>query len=142
MKRDTPYRQLHSDFLPSYALVDHILHPIANPLVTVYKAVCKRSGETVVLKSYQLSAICELYQHQIFREVGLHASLTHEHVVALRAAFQVWQQASATTSWPTRVVCGLCTWVGASMCDLVMHTHSMPNFEHFPFLVNSLDAGG
>lgn len=55
----------------------------------VYKAVCKRSNEVVVLKSYQLSAICELYQHQIFREVGLHACLEHEHVVQLSAAFQV-----------------------------------------------------
>lgn len=54
----------------------------------VYKAVCKRSNEVVVLKSYQLSAICELYQHQIFREVGLHASLAHENVVQLTAAFQ------------------------------------------------------
>lgn len=55
----------------------------------MYKAVCKRSNEIVVLKSYQLSAICELYQHQIFREVGLHASLAHENVVQLSAAFQV-----------------------------------------------------
>eukprot|EP00878_Enallax_costatus_P023847 GHUV01025401.1.p1 GENE.GHUV01025401.1~~GHUV01025401.1.p1 ORF type:complete len:365 (+),score=61.91 GHUV01025401.1:110-1204(+) len=54
----------------------------------VYKAVCKRSNEVVVLKSYQLSAICELYQHQIFREVGLHAALEHENVVQLSAAFQ------------------------------------------------------
>lgn len=55
----------------------------------VYKAVCKRSNQVVVLKSYQLSAICELYQHQIFREVALHASLKHEHVVQLSGAFQV-----------------------------------------------------
>jgi hypothetical protein len=55
----------------------------------VYKAVCKRSNEIVVLKSYQLSSICELYQHQIFREVGLHACLAHENVVQLSAAFQV-----------------------------------------------------
>jgi len=49
-----------------------------------------------VLKSYQLSAICELYQHQIFREVSLHASLTHENVVTLYAAFQVrWVVAAA-----------------------------------------------
>jgi hypothetical protein len=33
----------------------------------VYKAVCRRTREVVVLKSYQLSAICELYRHQIFR---------------------------------------------------------------------------
>lgn len=58
-------------------------------LSAVYKAICKRTNETVVLKSYQLSSICELYQHQIFREVGLHASLEHENVVQLNAAFQV-----------------------------------------------------
>jgi hypothetical protein len=33
----------------------------------VYKGVCKRSREVVVLKSYTLSSVCELYQHQIFR---------------------------------------------------------------------------
>ncbi|GBF93487.1 aurora protein [Raphidocelis subcapitata] len=54
----------------------------------VYKAVCRRTREVVVLKSYQLSAICELYQHQIFREVALHAALSHENVVAMYAAFQ------------------------------------------------------
>ncbi|GBF96843.1 aurora protein [Raphidocelis subcapitata] len=52
------------------------------------RAVCRRTREVVVLKCYQLSAICELYQHQIFREVGLHASLSHENVVTLYAAFQ------------------------------------------------------
>jgi serine/threonine protein kinase len=55
----------------------------------VYKAICKRSREEVVLKAYELSAICDLYQHQIFREVGLHASLIHENVVQLYAAFHV-----------------------------------------------------
>jgi hypothetical protein len=35
--------------------------------LAVYKAICKRTREVVVLKSYQMSAICELYQHQIFR---------------------------------------------------------------------------
>ncbi|WIA37831.1 hypothetical protein OEZ86_014687 [Tetradesmus obliquus] len=67
----------------------HILEKLYTGYASkVYKAVCKRSNEVVVLKSYQLSAICELYQHQIFREVGLHASLAHEHVVQLSAAFQ------------------------------------------------------
>jgi len=42
-----------------------------------------------LLKSYQVSAICELSPGtQIFREVGLHASLAHENVVQLTAAFQ------------------------------------------------------
>jgi hypothetical protein len=51
--------------------------------------VCKRSREVVVLKCYALSSICELYQHQIFREVRLHAGLQHENVVKLYAAFKV-----------------------------------------------------
>jgi serine/threonine protein kinase len=55
----------------------------------VYKGICKRSKETVVLKSYTLSAICELYQHQIYREVRLHSSLHHENIVKLFAAFKV-----------------------------------------------------
>jgi hypothetical protein len=41
--------------------------PPSVPPSPVYKAICKRSREVVVLKCYQLSAICELYQHQIFR---------------------------------------------------------------------------
>ncbi len=43
----------------------------------------------MVLKSYALSSICELYQHQIYREVRLHSALQHENVVLLYAAFQV-----------------------------------------------------
>lgn len=78
-------------------ICQHTLTPSPRPLPpppppthpAVYKAVCKRSNQVVVLKSYQLSAICELYQHQIFREVALHASLKHEHVVQLSGAFQV-----------------------------------------------------
>ncbi|KAI8467295.1 MAG: kinase-like domain-containing protein [Monoraphidium minutum] len=54
----------------------------------VHKGICKRSREVVVLKSYTLSAICELYQHQIYREVRLHSSLQHENVVKLYAAFK------------------------------------------------------
>jgi hypothetical protein len=49
---------------------------------------CKRSREIIVLKSYTLGAICELYQHQIYREVRLHSSLQHENVVKLYAAFK------------------------------------------------------
>ncbi len=55
---------------------------------TVFKAQCKRSGETVVLKIYTLAAVCDLYKYQIYREVRVHASLQHENVVTLHAAFQ------------------------------------------------------
>jgi tRNA A-37 threonylcarbamoyl transferase component Bud32 len=54
----------------------------------VYRAQCRRSGQLVVLKSYHMPSICALYQHQIRREVRLHASLGHENVVALHAAFK------------------------------------------------------
>lgn len=37
---------------------------------TVYKALCKSSGEVVVLKIYTLSSVCDLYKFQIYREVG------------------------------------------------------------------------
>jgi hypothetical protein len=55
----------------------------------VYKAICKRSREVVVLKCYLMSSICELYQHQIYREVRLHSSCNHENIINLFAAFQV-----------------------------------------------------
>jgi serine/threonine protein kinase len=42
-----------------------------------------------VLKCYLMSSICELYQHQIYREVRLHSSCHHENIIKLFAAFQV-----------------------------------------------------
>ena len=36
---------------------------------TVFKAVCKSSGDVVVLKVYTLAAVCDLYKYQIYREV-------------------------------------------------------------------------
>jgi hypothetical protein len=42
-----------------------------------------------VLKCYLMSSICELYQHQIYREVRLHSTCAHENIIRLIAAFQV-----------------------------------------------------
>lgn len=69
----------------------------------MYKAICKRSREVVVLKCYLMSSICELYQHQIYREVRLHSTCNHENIINLFAAFQVcpWVLALLT--------CWLCT---------------------------------
>ena len=58
----------------------------------MYRATCRFSGSTVVLKVYDLTAICELYQFQIFREIRLHSKLQHPHVVDLLAAFREGQQ--------------------------------------------------
>jgi len=67
---------------------DHTLSSSTPFTHAVYKGMCKRSREIVVLKSYTLSSICELYQHQIYREVRLHSSLQHENIVKLYAAFK------------------------------------------------------
>ncbi|MEW5312978.1 MAG: hypothetical protein WDW38_004574 [Sanguina aurantia] len=58
----------------------------------VYKAVCKRSSETVVLKIYTLAAVCDLYKFQIYREVRLHSKTCHANIVHLYAAFQEGDQ--------------------------------------------------
>jgi hypothetical protein len=47
-----------------------------------------------VLKCYTLSSVCELYQHQIYREVRLHSTLQHENIVRLYAAFKVRRAAA------------------------------------------------
>ncbi|KAG1676369.1 hypothetical protein FOA52_001164 [Chlamydomonas sp. UWO 241] len=54
----------------------------------VHKAVCKRSGRTLALKIYQISMLSEMTAHHVMREVRLHLSLQHTHIVALYAAFQ------------------------------------------------------
>lgn len=51
----------------------------------MYRAQCRASGAVVVLKVYDLTSICELYQFQIFREIRLHSRLQHENVVQVRA---------------------------------------------------------
>ncbi|WIA10385.1 hypothetical protein OEZ85_010577 [Tetradesmus obliquus] len=71
--------------LDDYIITDKLYKGYAS---MVYKAICKRSRETVVLKCYLMSSICELYQHQIYREVRLHSSCQHENIIKLFAAFQ------------------------------------------------------
>ncbi|PNH09977.1 Serine/threonine-protein kinase Aurora-3, partial [Tetrabaena socialis] len=55
---------------------------------TVYQAMCKKSLEMVALKVYHMSNLCELNHYQVFREVRVHSSLQHQHVIHLFAAFQ------------------------------------------------------
>ncbi|KAG1668882.1 hypothetical protein FOA52_016051 [Chlamydomonas sp. UWO 241] len=70
--------------LADYQLVAKLYKGYAS---NVFKAVCKRSNQVVVLKVYTLSAVCNLYKYQIFREIALHSRLQHENVVALHAAW-------------------------------------------------------
>jgi hypothetical protein len=72
--------------LSDYTLGDKLYTGYAS---TVYKAVCRASGEVVVLKIYHLLSVCDLYKYQIYREVKVHSSLSHENIVHLYAAFQV-----------------------------------------------------
>ncbi|PNH09599.1 Serine/threonine-protein kinase Aurora-3 [Tetrabaena socialis] len=71
--------------LSDYTLGDKLYTGYAS---TVYKAVCRASGEVVVLKIYHLMSVCDLYKYQIYREVRVHSNLSHENVVHLFAAFQ------------------------------------------------------
>ncbi|KAG2485849.1 hypothetical protein HYH03_015432 [Edaphochlamys debaryana] len=71
--------------LTDYTLGDKLYTGYAS---TVYKAVCRASGEVVVLKIYHLLSVCDLYKYQIYREVRVHSSLCHENIVHLYAAFQ------------------------------------------------------
>eukprot|EP00197_Chlamydomonas_leiostraca_P002925 CAMPEP_0202857414 /NCGR_PEP_ID=MMETSP1391-20130828/360_1 /ASSEMBLY_ACC=CAM_ASM_000867 /TAXON_ID=1034604 /ORGANISM="Chlamydomonas leiostraca, Strain SAG 11-49" /LENGTH=678 /DNA_ID=CAMNT_0049536207 /DNA_START=165 /DNA_END=2201 /DNA_ORIENTATION=- len=71
--------------LRDYAVVEKMYTGYAS---NVYKAFCKYSGETVCLKSYTLGNLCDLNRFQIFREVKLHSSLSHEHIIRLFGAFQ------------------------------------------------------
>ena len=71
--------------LTDYQLGDKLYTGYAS---TVYKAVCRASGEVVVLKIYHLMSVCDLYKYQIYREVRVHSNLCHENIVHLYAAFQ------------------------------------------------------
>ncbi|KAG1671714.1 hypothetical protein FOA52_007506 [Chlamydomonas sp. UWO 241] len=72
-----------------YAIVEKMYTGYAS---TVYKAWCKASGETVCLKAYNMSNLCELNRYQIYREVKLHSNLQHENIVTLFAAFKEGDQ--------------------------------------------------
>ncbi|GLI64895.1 hypothetical protein VaNZ11_008250 [Volvox africanus] len=75
--------------LRDYAVVEKMYKGYAS---SVYKAFCKRSGELVCLKAYDMAALCELNRFQIYREVQLHGKLAHNNVIGLYGAFQVDSQ--------------------------------------------------
>uniref|UniRef100_A0A7R9VBT7 Protein kinase domain-containing protein n=1 Tax=Chlamydomonas euryale TaxID=1486919 RepID=A0A7R9VBT7_9CHLO len=75
--------------MKDYAIVEKMYTGYAS---TVYKAWCKVSGETVCLKAYNMSNLCELNRYQIYREVKLHSSLQHENIITLFAAFKEGDQ--------------------------------------------------
>lgn len=79
--------KMHRQFwsLADYTIVEKMYTGYAS---VVYKGMCKSSGTLVCLKIYKLSSLCELNRFQVYREVRLHASLQHENVVQLYAAFQ------------------------------------------------------
>ncbi|KAG1680441.1 hypothetical protein FOA52_015534 [Chlamydomonas sp. UWO 241] len=85
------HRQLPADMqrerwcIGDYTLQEKLYKGYAS---VVYRAHCRRSGATVVLKIYSLDAVIDLYKFQIFREVWLHARLNHPNIILLLAAFQ------------------------------------------------------
>ncbi|PNH06396.1 putative spindle assembly checkpoint kinase [Tetrabaena socialis] len=62
-----PPRMQRADWsLKDYAVVEKMYKGYAS---SVYKAFCKRSGELVCLKAYDMAALCELNRFQIYRLV-------------------------------------------------------------------------
>lgn len=45
-----------------------------------------------MLKTYNMPQVANNMQHLIYREVGIHARMQHQHVVHLYAAFKVRKQ--------------------------------------------------
>eukprot|EP00798_Chlamydomonas_sp_ICE-L_P020296 gene20296-27053_t len=80
-----PSMQRKNWCLHDYAVTEKLYTGYAS---TVYKALCKTSGQTVVLKVYTLTAVCDLYKYQIYREIRVHSALQHENIVHLYSAFQ------------------------------------------------------
>ena len=54
----------------------------------VYLAMDTATRCTVALKVYSKSKLSPLYQHQVFREIQIHAKMRHEHIVELFGAFE------------------------------------------------------
>ncbi|KAG2423222.1 hypothetical protein HXX76_015479 [Chlamydomonas incerta] len=54
----------------------------------VFKAVCLKSGQDVVLKAYCLPSLTPFLTHQALREVHVHKRLSHPHIVQLIGAFR------------------------------------------------------
>lgn len=55
---------------------------------TVYQATCKKSLEQVALKVYHMENLCELNHYQVYREIRVHAGLSHQNIIGLYCAFQ------------------------------------------------------
>eukprot|EP00798_Chlamydomonas_sp_ICE-L_P015342 gene15342-21429_t len=77
--------QRHKWCLNDYTITEKLYKGYAS---TVYKGICRTSGDTIVLKVYTLEAVCDLYKYQIYREVQTHSALQHENIVHLYASFQ------------------------------------------------------
>lgn len=75
--------------LSDYAILEKLYTGYAS---VVYKASCKYSGFLVCLKIYRMTSLCEMTKYQVFREIKLHGSLHHDHIVQLYAAFQAEHQ--------------------------------------------------
>lgn len=54
----------------------------------VYFALCRKSCLRVAIKVYQKAKLSQLNAHQVQREIAIHASLNHPHIVDLYAAFE------------------------------------------------------
>lgn len=83
--RDVPASMLR----PTWRLSDYIIVKRlgASDICTVYRAMCRHSGQRVVLKVFG-TELNDYRRVQVSREVRLHARLQHPNIIRLYASFQ------------------------------------------------------
>jgi len=54
----------------------------------VYMATCKQSGITVALKCYKKSALHAINHAQVSREIAIHSSISHPHIIDFYGSFE------------------------------------------------------
>ncbi|GIL54641.1 hypothetical protein Vafri_10372, partial [Volvox africanus] len=55
---------------------------------TVYYALCRKSTQPVAIKMYLKSKLSKLNRRQVEREINIHSSLSHPHIIDFYAAFE------------------------------------------------------
>ncbi|PNH09883.1 Aurora kinase B [Tetrabaena socialis] len=55
---------------------------------TVYYAICRKSTQPVAIKMYLKAKLSKLNRRQVEREINIHSSLNHPHIIDFYAAFE------------------------------------------------------
>ncbi|GFR49704.1 hypothetical protein Agub_g11855 [Astrephomene gubernaculifera] len=71
--------------IKDFALVKEVGSGAAS---TVYYALCRKSTKPVAIKMYNKSKLSKLNRRQVEREINIHSSLSHPHIIDFYAAFE------------------------------------------------------